>query len=78
MDVVRLEGTYLAWVSIRSLGINGDEATRLLLKDGKVFLCSGMLYGKRAGRDYLRVNLACPRDLLRAAMSRVVTTLSAI
>lgn len=78
VDVVRLEGTYLAWVSIRSLGINGDEATRLLLKDGKVFLCSGMLYGKRAGRDYLRVNLACPRDLLRAAMSRVVTTLSAI
>ena len=78
VDVVRLEGTYLAWVSIRSLGINGDEAARLLLKDGKVFLCSGMLYGKRAGRDYLRVNLACPRDLLRAAMSRVVTTLSAI
>lgn len=78
VDVVRLEGTYLAWISIRSLGINGDEAARLLLKDGKVFLCSGMLYGKRAGRDYLRVNLACPRDLLRAAMSRVVTTLSAI
>ena len=45
VDVVRLEGTYLAWVSIRSLGINGDEAARLLLKDGKVFLCSGMLYG---------------------------------
>lgn len=78
VDVVRLEGTYLAWVSIRSLGINGDEAARLLLKDGKVFLCSGMLYGKRAGRDYLRVNLACPRDLLREAMSRVVATLSAI
>lgn len=78
VDVVRLEGTYLAWVSIRSLGINGDEAARLLLKDGKVFLCSGMLYGKRAGRDYLRVNLACPRGLLREAMSRVVATLSAI
>lgn len=78
VDVVRLEGTYLAWVSIRSLGINGDEAARLLLKDGKVFLCSGMLYGKRAGRDYLRVNLACPRDLLCEAMSRVVATLSAI
>lgn len=78
VDVVRLEGTYLAWVSIRSLGINGDEAARLLLKDGKVFLCSGMLYGERAGRDYLRVNLACPRDLLREAMSRVVATLSAI
>lgn len=78
VDVVRLEGTYLAWVSIRSLGINGDEATRLLLKDGKVFLCSGMLYGKRAGRDYLRVNLACPRGLLHEAMSRVVATLSAI
>lgn len=78
VDVVRLEGTYLAWVSIRSLGINGDEAARLLLKDGKVFLCSGMLYGKRAGRDYLRVNLACPRDMLCEAMSRVVATLSAI
>ena len=75
VTVCRLEGTYLAWLDIRQLGISSEEATRRLLHDGKVFVSSGTLYGQRDGDGYLRVNLACPRQTLEEGMRRFVQAL---
>ncbi|HBN46967.1 MAG TPA: cystathionine beta-lyase [Prevotella sp.] len=74
-SVCRLEGTYLAWVDIRALGISSDEATRRLLHEGRVFVSSGTLYGQRDGEGYLRINLACPRQTLEEGMRRVAKVL---
>lgn len=74
-EVVRLEGTYLAWVYIEPLGLTADEAADKLLSKGKVCLSSGTQYGEHAGKHYLRVNLACRRDVLRQAIDRMVETL---
>ena len=75
VTVCRLEGTYLAWLDIRQLGIGSEEATRRLLHEGKVFVSSGTLYGQRDGDGYLRVNLACPRQTLEEGMRRFVQAL---
>ena len=75
VTVCRLEGTYLAWLDIRQLGISSEEATRRLLHEGKVFVSSGTLYGQRDGDGYLRVNLACPRQTLEEGMRRFVQAL---
>lgn len=75
VTVCRLEGTYLAWLDIRQLGISSEEATRRLLHEGKVFVSSGTLYGQRDGEGYLRVNLACPRQTLEEGMRRFVQAL---
>lgn len=75
VTVCRLEGTYLAWLDIRQLGIGSEEATRRLLQEGKVFVSSGTLYGQRDGEGYLRVNLACPRQTLEEGMRRFVQAL---
>ena len=76
VDVLRLEGTYLAWVDIRMLGLTSDEATDRLLKQGRVFVSSGTMYGRKAGEGYLRVNLACPRATLEEGVSRMVKVLA--
>ena len=76
VDVLRLAGTYLAWVDIRKLGLTSDEATDRLLKDGKVFVSSGTMYGRKAGEGFLRVNLACPRATLEEGVSRMVKVLA--
>lgn len=76
VDVLRLEGTYLAWVDIRKLGLTSDEATDRLLKQGRVFVSSGTMYGRKAGEGYLRVNLACPRATLEEGVSRMVKVLA--
>lgn len=75
VEVLRLEGTYLAWVDIRKLGISSDEATKKLLHNGKVFVSSGTLYGKTAGEGYLRINLACPKKLLEQGINRIIKVL---
>lgn len=76
VDVLRLEGTYLAWIDIRKLGLTSDEATDRLLKQGRVFVSSGTMYGRKAGEGYLRVNLACPRATLEEGVSRMVKVLA--
>jgi cystathionine beta-lyase len=76
VDVLRLEGTYLAWVDIRKLDLTSDEATDRLLKQGRVFVSSGTMYGRKAGEGYLRVNLACPRATLEEGVSRMVKVLA--
>lgn len=74
VEVIKLEGTYLAWLDIKKLGIGSDEATEKLLKHGHVFVSSGTQYGKKAGEGYLRINLACPRKVLEEALLRITQT----
>lgn len=75
VHVLRLEATYLAWVDIRETGLSSDEATKLLLEQGHVFVSSGTMYGEEAGEGYLRINLACPRKLLEMGVERITKVL---
>lgn len=71
LEVARLEGTYLAWVDIKATGLTSDEAYEKLMKEGRVYVNSGTMYGRRAGEGYLRINLACPRATLLEGLKRM-------
>lgn len=71
LEVARLEGTYLAWVDIKGTGLTSDEAYEKLMKEGRVYVNSGTMYGRRAGEGYLRINLACPRATLLEGLKRM-------
>jgi cystathionine beta-lyase len=75
LKVTKLEGTYLAWVDISSLRMTSDAVTKKLLDEGHVFVSSGTLYGKEAGEGFIRINLACPRSVLKVGLDRIVRTL---
>lgn len=75
LKVMKLEGTYLAWVDISGLGMKSDAVTEKLLRDGHVFVSSGTLYGKEAGEGFIRVNLACPRSVLTEGINRIIKAL---
>lgn len=75
-EVIRLEGTYLAWVDIMAFELTSDEAADALLKDGKVKVSAGTIYGRQAGQGYLRINLACPRETLKQGLIRIARVLS--
>ena len=76
VQVIRMEGTYLAWLDIMGFELTSVEATELLLHEGHLFVSSGTLYGKKAGEGYLRLNLACPRSTLREGLMRMGRVLS--
>lgn len=71
LEVIDLEGTYLVWVNVRATGMSGDELTDKLLKEGKVFVNRGTMYGKTTGEDYIRINIAMPRSLMLEGLKRM-------
>lgn len=76
IEVIKLEGTYLAWLDIRKLHATSREAEEALLNEGKLFLSSGTTYGEKAGEGYLRLNLACPKSVLEEGIKRMLQVLS--
>ena len=71
LEVINLEGTYLVWVNVRTTGMTGNELTDKLLKEGKVFVNRGTMYGKTTGEDYIRINIAMPRSLMLEGLKRM-------
>lgn len=71
LEVIDLEGTYLVWVNVRETGMTGNELTDKLLKEGKVFVNRGTMYGEATGEDYIRINIAMPRSLMLEGLKRM-------
>lgn len=67
--VCKLEGTYLAWMDCRHLGLSSVELDRKLQCEARLRLNPGSMYGE-AGEGYMRWNLACPRALLEDGLWR--------
>ncbi len=61
-----IEGTYLLWIDLRSLGLDEPELRRWCAAKG-VGLIKGTDFGER-GRGFMRMNLATPRSNLRRAL----------
>lgn len=70
------EGTYLLWVDCRKLSLSSAELKRLMYKEAKIAFTEGSLYGKN-GEGFLRINLACPQDLLKEALDRFTSAVKA-
>lgn len=72
IDVLKLEGTYLAWLDIKKFGITSDKAVEEMLHNEHVYLNSGTMYGEKTGEGYLRINLACARATLEEGLNRFI------
>jgi cystathionine beta-lyase len=68
LAVCRLEGTYLAWVDVRAVGLPSEELAHRLLHEAKVWVNAGTMYHEEG---YLRLNLACPRTQLTEGLKRM-------
>ena len=64
------EATYLGWLDFRELGLIGDELNKFLIKDAKLGLNDGRVFGSD-GEGFMRLNYACTRKTLEEAMSRL-------
>ena len=79
IGVSSLEGSYLAWLELRSILASrgeGDEAElcRGLEAKGRVRVSPGRDFGKE-GSGFVRLNLATPRSILAEGLERMVSFL---
>lgn len=68
--VAPLEGTYLAWIDMTGCGIPRDEVNNFVLTEGGIVADFGDWFS-RDYMGYIRINLACPKSLLKEACGRL-------
>lgn len=70
VTMVEHEGTYLVWLNFNGLGLCTQELENLIIYKAKLWLDSGKIFGK-SGRGFERINVACPRSILKEALDRI-------
>lgn len=75
MRIARLEATYLVWADVRCLGIDADALEEILVREADVWVNSGTMYGQNG---FIRINIACPRELLKLALAKIAPVLNAM
>ncbi|WP_294588505.1 MalY/PatB family protein [uncultured Bacteroides sp.] len=75
--VTMLEGTYLVWVNCSVLQQRSKDIVETLLKEEKLWVNEGSMYGE-AGNSFIRINIACSREVLTDGLNRLMNGLKRI
>lgn len=67
---IKPEGTYLLWLDCEKLGLDADQLDDFMINKAKVALDSGFWFGCE-GEKYMRINMACSRDLIKKALDSI-------
>ena len=70
VSLVRSEATYLLWLDCRKVTENDKKLAGFLRAETGLYLCAGSEYGK-AGRGFLRMNIACTREVLEEGLTQL-------
>jgi cystathionine beta-lyase len=74
--LIRPEGTYLALLDCRGLGLEPDKLNEFFLRQARVYFNDGKMFGPEL-EGFVRINFACPRSVLREALERVEAAVKA-
>ena len=74
VKLIEPEGTFLLWLDFRGLGLDDEGLRNFLRKKAKWAVTRGAAFGEN-GAGFARVNIACTRARLSAALDRLVAAL---
>ena len=70
LSVVSTDATYLLWLDCTGLTGTSSEFTKFLRKTTGLYISAGSAYG-REGDGFVRMNIACPMEVVRDGMERL-------
>jgi len=70
IKVIKPQGTYLVWLDCRALKLDDKDLRDLMVKKAKVGCDDGFIFGA-GGSGFQRMNIACPRSILKDALQRI-------
>ena len=70
IKLVECDATYLLWLDCSSLNVKSKVLSGFLRKNQGLFLSAGIDFGQ-CGDNFLRMNIACPSQLLKDGLSRL-------
>ncbi|MEN6622329.1 MAG: PatB family C-S lyase [Smithella sp.] len=68
--VIKPQATYLVWLDCHDLGLDDNALRSFMREKAKVGLDDGFLFGA-GGSGFQRMNIACPRSVLKEALGRL-------
>ncbi len=74
--MVPSDATYLLWLDCSGFCEDSVELMEFIRKDSGLFLSEGAEFGE-AGRQFLRMNIACPRSVLMDGLERLEKSIKA-
>lgn len=77
VSMIDIEGTYLVWLDFHKTGLSAEELDRRIILNAKLWLDSGKIFGK-CGEGFQRINVACPRSILKEALDRIKNILKGL
>ena len=70
VKVMKPEATYLIWLDFSEYGMSDQKLFNFTIKNAKVGLNNGGKFGT-GGDGWLRINIGCPRSILKEALGRL-------
>ena len=70
IKLVECEATYLLWLDCSTLNVSSKVLSEFLRQNQGLFLSAGADFGE-CGDGFLRMNVACPQELLMEGLSRL-------
>jgi len=70
VSLIEPEGTYLAWLDFRKLGLPPKELNDFVVSKAGLWLNDGPMFGA-GGQGFQRMNFGCPRKTLEEALERL-------
>lgn len=70
IKAVQAESTYLMWLNCKNVNLKSAILEEKLISEAKLKLNAGSRYGL-AGEGFLRINIACPREILAEGLKRL-------
>ncbi len=77
VEPIKPEGTILLWMDCRSLELENRELEDLVVNEARVGLDFGHWFGP-GGDGFLRLNFACPREILEEGLERISRAVESI
>lgn len=73
--MVRPEASFLVWLDCRGLGLDQEQLVKLFVNRAHLALNDGSMFGDE-GRGFMRLNVACPREVLKLALDHLADALA--
>lgn len=75
IKVVYSEATYLLWLDCSQITDNAKRLSAFIRKNTGLYMSPGLSYGKN-GKEFIRLNIACPRSIVEDGMRRLAEGVS--
>ena len=68
ISLIEPEGTFLAWLDFRELGLDAKALEKFLAEEAKIALCPGYWFG-REGAGFARMTIGCPQSTIKRSLN---------